>query len=257
MLQVEPHKQPLPVSSEPVRVLGWARTTLLDYPGKVASTLFLQGCNYRCPYCHNPELIKASAEDHGAFLRMEEIYAYLSRYTGLLEGVCITGGEPLLQEQLPVVCRRVKALGLKVKLDTNGSMPERLEKLLEENLLAYASVDIKGPPLKIQSIARAAVRQEQIVSATAATVDLLRESGIPFELRTTVVPGLLEPHDFHDIGQWMRGSPRYVLQQFRPGKTLDPLFEDLRPIRPDTLQELCRSLSQKGYFQECSVRGLG
>ncbi len=256
MLQVEAY-EPLPVPPEPVRVHGWARTTLLDYPGKVASTLFLPGCNYRCPYCHNPELIHASPENHEALLRVEEIYTYLSRYAGMLEGVCITGGEPLLQPRLPALCRRVKDLGLRVKLDTNGSMPGRLVKLLDENLLDYAAVDIKGPPLKVQSIARAAVRPEQIVAATEATVDLLKASGVPFELRTTVVPGLLEQHDFHAIGQWMRGSPRYVLQQFRSGKTLDPLFDDLRPYPPDDIRELCRDLSLAGYFQECSVRGLG
>jgi pyruvate formate lyase activating enzyme len=248
---------PLLVPSETVRVLGWARTTLLDYPGKVASTLFLPGCNYRCPYCHNPELIYTSAEDSALF-RLEEIYSYVARYANMLEGVCITGGEPLLQAvPLAGLCRRIKDLGLRVKLDTNGSMPERLEALLDENLLDYVAVDIKGPPLKIQSIARAAARQENLVIATKSTVDLLTETETPFELRTTWVPGLLDPPDFHAIGQWMRGAPLYVVQQFRPGKTLDPLFEDIRPHPPAAVHELCQSLSESGYFSNCTVRGIG
>jgi len=257
MLQVQASEPAAAPSPEDVRVLGWARMTLLDYPGKVASTLFLSGCNYRCPYCHNPELIPASPQARGEDIRNEEIYRYLSRYTGMLEGVCITGGEPLLQEGLSSLCRRVKELGLQVKLDTNGSMPGRLRELLDGEFLDFVAVDIKGPPGRIQAITRAAVREERIVADTEATVACLKASGIPFELRTTVVPGLLEPHDLVAIGQWMRGSPRYVLQQFRPGKTLDPLFEDLRPHPPDRLHEVCRTLSQAGYFGECSVRGIG
>jgi len=254
MLQVET-SIPVPAVHHTL-VSGWVRTSLLDYPGKVASTLFLAGCNYRCPYCHNPELIHPSRENPGPLFRTEEIYEYLSRYAGMLEGVCITGGEPLLEPGLAAVCRRVKQLGLQVKLDTNGSMPHGLRELLDEKLLDYAAVDIKGPPGKIQYIARAAVREERIVADTEATVDCLKASGIPFELRTTVVPGLLEPHDLEAIGRWMRGAPRYVLQQFRPGKTLDPLFEDLMPHPSDHLRELCHDLTLAGYFAECSVRGV-
>jgi len=256
MLQIETN-EPHIGSPDPVRVFGWARTTLLDYPGMVASTLFLPGCNYRCPYCHNPDLIRGSAHPLGAPYPLRDIFTYFSRYAGMLEGVCVTGGEPLLQAELATLCRGIKALGLRVKLDTNGSMPGRLERLLDANLLDYAAVDVKGPPFKIQSIARAEVPQEQIAAATEATVHLLKTSGIPFELRTTVVPGLLDSHDFHAIGQWMRGAPRFVLQQFRPGKTLDPLFEDLAPMPPDGVRALCRELEEAGYFQECCVRGLG
>ncbi len=223
----------------------------------VASTLFLPGCNYRCPYCHNPELVVPTPERQGNLYEPEEIFSYLSRYSGMIEGVCITGGEPLLQANLPELCRRIKDLGMRVKLDTNGSMPGRLEELLQMNLLDYVAVDIKGPPRKIQSITRAAVRQENLVTDTEDTVEQLRQAGIPFELRTTVVPGLLEPHDFHAIGQWMRGNPSYFLQQFRPGKTLDPLFEDLTPYPPEDLRELCRELSEAGYFSSCTVRGIG
>jgi len=237
-----------------VRIGGWARTTLVDYPGRVASTLFFPGCNYRCPYCHNPELVHPVPR---VLEDPEEVFSYLARYAGMLEGVCLTGGEPLLQSGLSALCRRIQGLGLRVKLDTNGSMPERLEAALKDGLLDYVAVDIKGPPRKIQSIARAAVRPEDLVHDTETTVELLRSAGIPFELRTTVVPGLLTPEDFHAIGAWMRGCPSYFLQQFRPGKTLDPLFEDLPPYPPEDLRELCRELSGAGYFPSCTVRGIG
>ena len=256
MLQVESLER-VPAASADIPVAGWVRTSLLDYPGKVASTLFLPGCNYRCPYCHNPELIRPPGGGPAARSRTDEILAYLRRYAGMLEGVCITGGEPLLQPGLAALCRRIKELGLQVKLDTNGSMPDPLRELLEQGLLDYAAVDIKAPPGKIRFVARAAVREERIVADTEATVEWLKASGIPFELRTTLVPGLLEYDDLDAIGRWMRGAPRYVLQQFRPGNTLDPLFMDITPHPPDHLRELCRTLIRADYFQECSVRGVG
>ena len=249
-------KAPVQAQHETIPVQGWVRTTLLDFPGKVASTLFLPGCNFRCPYCHNKDLVSPVAAPGTARIPSGEVLAYLARYARMLEGVCITGGEPLLQTRLPALCRSIKDLGLQVKLDTNGSMPGGLKPLLEEGLVDFVAMDIKGPPKKLQSITRSTMRQEDLVSATEKSVESVREAGIPLELRTTVVPDLLEPHDFHSIGEWMRGCPQYVLQQFRPGSTLDPLFQDLAPYPPETLQRLCRSLSEAGYFEECSVRGI-
>ena len=239
----------------PVRILGWSKTTLLDYPGRVASTLFLQGCNFRCPYCHNPELVLDREADGRTPLDLDEVIAYLATYSRMLEGVCLTGGEPLLQKGLPELCRKIRGLGLRIKLDTNGSMPERLGALLDASLLDYVAVDIKGPPDKIRAIARTTLLETELVAATEATVKLLRASAVPYELRTTVAPGLLDERDLTHLGEWLGGSHRYFLQQFRPGKCLDPLFSDLPAHPPDYLKEQAEALSR--FFGQCSVRGLG
>jgi len=245
----------LPTEEPPVRILGWSKTTLLDYPGRVASTLFLKGCNFRCPYCHNPELVLHEEVDGQAPVDLDEVITYLATYSRMLEGVCLTGGEPLLQKGLPELCRQIRGLGLQVKLDTNGSLPGRLEPLLDASLLDYVAVDIKGPPNKIRDIARTAMPETELVAATEATVERLRTSAVPYELRTTLVPGLLDERDLVHLGEWLEGSHRYFLQQFRPGKCLDPLFSDLPAYPPDYLREQVESLSR--FFGSCTVRGLG
>jgi pyruvate formate lyase activating enzyme len=250
-----PNDQGLPTGEPSVRILGWSKTTLLDYPGRVASTLFLQGCNFRCPFCHNPELVLHGEAEGQVPFDPNEVIAYLATYSRMLEGVCVTGGEPLLQKGLPELCRQIRSLGLQVKLDSNGSLPERLENLLEASLLDYVAVDIKGPPDKLHAIARSTMPELDLVAATEATVELLRASGVPYELRTTLVPGLLDEDDLAGVGEWLEGSHRFFLQQFRPGKCLDPLFSDLPAHPPDYLREQAESLSR--FFRSCTVRGVG
>ncbi len=244
----------LPAETRAVHVAGWAKTTLLDYPGHVASTLFLQGCNFRCPYCHNPDLVLHDPVNGQVPLDLGEILAYMATYTRMLEGVCVTGGEPLLQGGLAEMCRSIRGLGLKVKLDTNGSLPERLASLLEASLLDYVAVDIKGPPGKIHDICRTAMPESALVAATERTVRLLEASGVAYELRTTVVPGLIDGNDLAALAGWLQGGHRYVLQQFRPGECLDPLFCDVPAYSPETLKEEAKALS--GFFAEVIVRGL-
>ncbi len=161
----------------------------------------------------------------------------------------------MLQKGLPELCRQIRGLGLQIKLDSNGSLPERLGPLLDASLLDYVAVDIKGPPDKIRAIARTAMPETELVAATEATVELLQASAVPYELRTTVVPGLLDEGDLAHLGEWLQGSHRYFLQQFRPGKCLDPLFCDLPAYPPDYLKEQAGALSR--FFGSCTVRGLG
>ncbi len=160
-----------------------------------------------------------------------------------------------MQPGLADLCRKIMNLGLKIKLDTNGSFPQRLEAILESNLLDYVSVDVKAPPEKIQAVAQCPVDQGTLAQAIEDTVQLLRKAGVSHELRTTVVPGLLEAEDLHAIGEWMKGAPRLVLQQFRPGKTLDPAYQGVRPYPPQVLRDLAEDLS--AYVDECTVRGIG
>jgi pyruvate formate lyase activating enzyme len=244
-----------PTESGAVRILGWSKTTLLDYPGKVASTLFFEGCNLQCPYCHNPELVLPTPGNKERLLDLEEILSYLATYSRMLEGVCLTGGEPLLQNGLPSLCRQIRRLGLQIKLDTNGSLPERIGPLLDASLVDYVAVDIKGPPDKICAIARSAIPAAKLVAATEATVRLLQASAVPYELRTTVVPGLLDESDLTALGEWLKGGHRFVLQQFRQGECLDPLFRDLTPYPPEYLNRQAELLSAS--FGSCTVRGLG
>lgn len=240
-----------------IRVRGWVKTSLLDYPGKIASTLFLEGCNFRCPYCHNPDLVVPAAGDAGApdLPGPEQILSYLETYRRLLEGVCISGGEPLLEPGLADLCGAIRNLGLEVKVDTNGSLPGELEVLVRRGVVNYVAVDIKGPPGKISAITGARLPEEALVLAVEKTVNLLRKAAIPHELRTTVVPGLIEPEDLLLMAQWLQDGSRFVLQQFRPDRTLDPSLRQVRPHPPEVLRQLARDLS--GFFSECSVRGAG
>lgn len=187
---------------------GMQKLTLLDFPGLCACTLFTYGCNLRCPFCHNASLVVSSAE---APLTEEDVLAFLKKRQGLLDGVCITGGEPLLQPDLPAFIEKVRDLGFKVKLDTNGTFPDRLAALIERGLLDYVAMDIKNAPKKYaQTVGVSGFRGEAVKQSAA----LLMEGRVPFEFRTTVVSPLHTAADFEEIGRWLAGDERYFLQEF-------------------------------------------
>ena len=192
-----------------MKICGLRKITLLDYPGLVAATVFTGGCNFRCPFCHNASLVlpRELHEEIGE----EEFFAFLARRAGRLDGVCITGGEPLLQKDITEFIRRIRALGLRVKLDTNGSMPDRLASLIEEGLLDYVAMDIKnslaryGETVGIPNFDTAPIE---------ASVKLLLTAGVPFEFRTTVCSPLHTEADMEEIGRLISGAERYFLQGF-------------------------------------------
>ena len=179
--------------------------TLLDFPGKVACTVFLQGCNFRCPFCHNPPLLTGQGQ-----LFEEEFFSFLKKRQGLLDGVAVTGGEPLLQPELPHFLEKIKALGYAVKLDSNGSYPKQLKQLLQNGLIDYVAMDIKNSPEKYELTAGA----KGILPAVEESVRLLMEGTVPYEFRTTVVREHHEEADFHAIGQWLKGAQAYYIQCF-------------------------------------------
>ncbi len=189
-----------------MQIGGLQKMTLLDYPGRVACTVFLPGCNFRCPFCHNAPLVLGPGE------RLDEqaLFAFLEKRRGLLDGVAVTGGEPLLQPELETFLRRIKALGYPIKLDTNGSFPNRLRGLLEEGLVDYIAMDIKNCREKYDRTAGAAVHFDDVAQSAA----LLLEGRVPYEFRTTVVEELHEPEDFEKIGVWLSGAEHYYLQGF-------------------------------------------
>ena len=191
-----------------MKIHGLQKMTLLDFPGKVACTVFLGGCDFRCPFCHNYELLDGSAP---ALMDEEELLRFLRGRRGLLDGVAITGGEPLLRKDLPDLLRTIRELGFAVKVDTNGNHPEALEAILSEGLADYIAMDIKNSP---QKYALTAGLPALDLSPVRQSVRLLLDSAIPYEFRTTVVDELHEASDFEAIGQWIAGAKAYFLQAF-------------------------------------------
>ena len=191
-----------------MKIQGLQKMTLLDFPGKVACTVFLGGCDFRCPFCHNGELLDGTAP---AVMDDQELLKFLKSRQGLLDGVAITGGEPLLRKDLPELLRAVRALGFAVKVDTNGNHPEALEELLKEGLVDYVAMDIKNSPMKY---ALTAGLERLDLSPVRRSVSLLMDSQIPYEFRTTVVDELHKAEDFEAMGQWIAGAKAYFLQPF-------------------------------------------
>ncbi|HIX99276.1 MAG TPA: anaerobic ribonucleoside-triphosphate reductase activating protein [Candidatus Dorea intestinigallinarum] len=189
-------------------ICGIQKLTLLDYPGKVACTIFTGGCNFRCPFCHNRDLVTGEAEKTVAG---EEIFRFLKKRQGILEGVCISGGEPLLQPDLEEFIREVRSLGYCVKLDTNGSLPDRLEYLAGQGLLDYVAMDLKNSP---EHYGRTAGAPLCDVERIDRSIRLLMGGDIPYEFRTTVVREFHQRADFEAMGKWIEGADQYFLQQF-------------------------------------------
>lgn len=193
-----------------MRIVGLMKTTLLDYPGKVASTIFTGGCNFRCPYCHNGDLVlnHTTMEPYSE----EEIFSHLNKRKNTLNGVCITGGEPTLQSELPEFIRKVKTLNLLVKLDTNGTNPALLSSLLNEGLLDYVAMDIKHCKSKYNDVA---CMNPLDLQSIEDSVEILKNSNIDYEFRTTVTRELHKMEDFQEIGKWIEGSKAYYLQPYK------------------------------------------
>ena len=226
-----------------MKIAGLQKTTLLDYPGRVACTIFLGGCNFRCPFCQNAEILDGSG---GEDIPEAELYAFLEKRRGILDGACISGGEPLLSDVAPLL-RRLKELGYAVKIDTNGCFPEKLKALYAEGLIDFAAMDIKNSPQKYAKTAGAAVDMKKIEESAA----FLMESGIGYEFRTTVVRELHAGEDFVRIGQWLRGAKAYFLQAFRDGETV--LRPGLTPPSEGEMQAFKRIVQP--FIPAVKIRG--
>ena len=186
---------------------GLQKMTLLDFPGRVACTVFTVGCNLRCPFCHNSSLVLSAGLPE---LSQDDFFAFLKKRQGLLDGVAVTGGEPLLHPDMPAFLEKIRALGYAVKLDTNGAFPDRLKAILDAGLADYVAMDIKNSREKYEQTAGVAGILPQVERSAA----LLLEGKTPFEFRTTLVDELHEPEDFAAIGRWIAGAERYFIQGF-------------------------------------------
>ncbi len=201
---------------------GYQKLTLIDYPGKIAATVFTVGCNFRCPFCHNPELVLTNNLQPTTNNDLEkEFFAFLRKRRGQLEGVCVTGGEPAIQPDLIKFIKKIKKLGFLVKLDTNGTRPDVLKKIIDGKLVDFIAMDIKNTPRKYAATCGSKVDIERI----KLSVDLIRNSGIDYEFRTTAVPGLHKEKDFNDIAKWLKGAESYYLQEYREIKILNPALK--------------------------------
>lgn len=188
---------------------GFQKMTLLDYPGRVACTIFTAACNLRCPFCHNAGLV--TKIENTQRIDESEVLAYLQKRKGILDGVCITGGEPTLQKDLADFIRKIRALGYAVKLDTNGTNPAVLQALLDEGLLDYVAMDIKNIPEKYEATVGVPSFD---VTPIQQSIDLLLAGRVDYEFRTTVVAEYHTPEDIGEIARWLAGAPRYFLQPF-------------------------------------------
>ena len=230
-----------------MRICGLQKTTLLDYPGHVAATIFTGGCNFRCPFCHNSELLDSQAEEYDS---EEAILAFLNKRKGILEGVCITGGEPTLQPDLEDFIRKVRDLGLAVKLDTNGYRPHVLKDLCRKGLLDCVAMDIKSGRDHYGEVTGAAGLSMEYIDES---IEFLLSGSLPYEFRTTVVRGLHTSEDFRQIGPWIKGCPAYYLQCYtESGQVLVPgVYSDFTKEEMLGFADLVRP-----YVGSVSLRGI-
>lgn len=222
--------------------------SLIDYPENVCFTVFTGGCNYLCPFCHNANLVLAAGKMKS--LPLDAVISKIKERKKMIDGITITGGEPLMNSDLADLIRPVKEAGLKVKLDTNGAFPERLHQLLSESLLDYVAMDIKTSKEKYDNAS--GVKAD--LDAVIRSADILRSSNADYEFRTTAVPGLVEKEDITAIGEWLNGSKAYFIQQFVPEGSLSKKYQSLTPHPQQKLEEF--AAIARRYFLNVGVRGI-
>lgn len=214
--------------------------TMIDYPGTISATVFLIGCNFKCGFCQNPELIDPEKIKNQPKISQKQFFWFLDSEQGLIDGICITGGEPTINPDLIDFIKKIKAKGFLVKLDTNGSNPKVLEELIKEKLIDFIAMDIKTSLDKYEQAINTKIDLEKIKQS----VDLIKNSGVDYEFRTTVVPELVNEEDIKKIGEWLKGAKKFVLQQFRNQKVLDKEFEKIKPYSEETLKKFKKNLEK-------------
>jgi len=228
---------------------GLQKHSLIDYPGKISCVLFLAGCNFNCPYCHNPQLA-GDPDSRLETIAVEDVFCFLTKRRGWLEGVVISGGEPTLHPDLPDLCRSIKELGYPVKLDTNGSRPQMLRALVRERLVDYLAMDIKTEPDRYaEGVAHFLDR-----SVLLASLQIIMDSGVEYEFRTTCVRPIVTPATIQHIAQLISGSRRYALQPFRACRMLKPeYFRGVDPSYAPEEMERFRRIAEP-WVSSCTVR---
>ena len=198
---------------------GLLKNSMIDYPGKISCGIFLSGCNFDCPYCHNPELVGACARRAAKF-DTDSVYRFIETRKGFLDGVVISGGEPTLQADLYELCRNIKNMGYPVKLDTNGSRPQVLKRLIADRLLDYIAMDLKTDPIKYATY----IQSNCNVKAILSSIEIVMESGVDYEFRTTCVKPIVTAQTIENISCLINGARLYALQRFHKSEMLHPEF---------------------------------
>jgi pyruvate formate lyase activating enzyme len=230
-----------------MKIGGIQKTSLLDYPDEVSAIIWTIGCNFRCPFCYNTDIVLGNAKS----IPTKEVFSFLEKRKKLLDGLVITGGEPLLQEDIFKFCEKVKELSYLIKIDTNGTFPKKLKELIDNNLIDYVAMDIKAPKKKYQNLTNVKVNIKKIEES----INVLKNSKIDYEFRTTFVPELLTKKDIIDIAKWLKNSKKFYLQQFKP---ISPMISNkLIGISPYSKEKLMDTIEEiKSYFDICEARGI-
>lgn len=223
---------------------GLQKSSFIDYPGKISTVLFVGGCNFKCPYCHNSSLVR----NEGLNISEEYIYEYLDEKGRFIDGICISGGEPTLNKGIVDFIRKIKAKGFLVKLDTNGTRPLVITKLLNEKLLDYIAMDVKAPLHKYNSV----IDTKADIKNIESSIDIIKNSGIEYEFRTTVCKELISKEDIIEIAQYLKGSSRYTIQNFRDGETVLIGKKHLKPYDIELLKKIEKEI--KPLFKILKVR---
>ncbi len=233
---------------------GLENLTLIDFPGKLSCTVFLAGCNFRCPWCYSSELVLPEKIKEQPRITEKKFFEFLDERRDLLDGCVLLGGEPTMNKDLPKFARKIKKLGYAIKIDTNGSNPEMLKSLIDKKLIDYVSLDIKAPKDKYQKVSGVKIDLRKIEKS----IEILKENEIDYEFRTTVVPTLLDEKDILKIVAWISSGgkikgEKYYLQNFRPTKTLNPKFENIKPYPDEYVLGIIKKISP--FFDVCQMRG--
>ena len=226
---------------------GFQKTSLLDYPDQISAIVWTVGCNFSCPFCYNPQLVKGNVEQ----ISEGEIFSFLKKRKGVLDGLSISGGEPLLQNDIVDFTKKVKKLGYLVKIDTNGTFPDRLKELIEKKLVDYVSMDVKAPKGKYKQLSGV----KTPISKIEKSINIIKKSAPDYEFKTTFVPELLTKEDIIKIAQWLEGTKTYFLQQFKVNTPListklEKIISYPKEYLTETLEEI------KPYFNQCDLRGV-
>ena len=230
-----------------MKIGGFQKTSLLDYPKTISAIIWTVGCNFRCPFCYNKDVVLSKI----GLISEKEVLSFLEKRKGKLDGLVITGGEPLLQDDIVDFTSKVKKLGYLIKIDTNGTYPEKLKVLIDKKLVDYIAMDVKAQKKKYECLTGVKTNLVDIEKS----ITLIKNSAPDYEFRTTFIPGLLKKEDIIEIAKWLKESKRFYLQQFKNDTPL--VSSEYQNISPYTKKELMETLNEiKHYFQNCDVRGI-